>query len=734
MPALSDRMIGEVLASDECHAAQFYIPASVSLQELQPRTLKHNDTFAVFDHYGDIAVAGGGTEGLFHRDTRHLSKLMLTLGGARPMLLSSTICDDNASLNCDLANPDIFNKDGNILIGHDLLHLRRSKFLWQGTCFERISVRNYDEQVQRVELALHFSCDFADLFEVRGVRRDRRGKFELPCVEPDGVTLSYLGLDGVRRITRLRFEPRPTRIGPDYVFFDFSLVSRERQIIFTEISCADLPARKARDAFLFALRDSRRASRAAMRQAVAVTTSNEIFNEAVRRAISDLYTLATNVPEGLYPYAGIPWFSAVFGRDGIITAMQTLWLDPTIARGVLLHLAANQALVEDAASDAEPGKILHEVRFGEMAECGEVPFRRYYGSVDSTPLFVLLAGAYFERTGDIKTVTHLWPHIMRALEWIDCWGDRDGDGFVEYHRQTADGLVNQGWKDSYDSIFHADGTLAEGPIALCEVQAYVYGARRAAAMIAGRLGQSECCSLQNAKADDLYRRFDDVFWQDDIGTYAIALDRLKRPCRVKSSNAGQVLLTGLARPERSEVLIANLMRGEFFSGWGIRTIANAEPRYNPMSYHNGSVWPHDNALIARGFARYGHTQAVARLFHGLFEASIYIDLRRLPELFCGFARRRRQGPTFYPVACTPQAWAAAAPLSLLQSCLGLRFDPQQCHVIFERPMLPDFLDEVTLHGLAISGARIDVKICRADREVAIHVLEREGKVQLVTIN
>ena len=359
-----------------------------------------------------------------------------------------------------------------------------------------------------------------------------------------------------------------------------------------------------------------------------------------------------------------------------------LWADPSLARGVLLALAATQATRTDPAVDAQPGKILHEARGGEMAALGEIPFKAYYGSVDATPLFVLLAGRYYQRTGDIDTIRRLWPHIEAALAWIDRDGDADGDGFVEYARATERGLANQGWKDSHDAIFHADGTLAEGPVALCEVQGYVYAAKMHAADLAAALGNDDArADLAAAMPSGCAASFEQRFWCDDLGAYALALDGDKRPCRVVSSNAAQCLMSGIASPERARRVADTVMRDGMFSGWGIRTIREGEARYNPMAYHNGSIWPHDTALVALGLARYGLKHDVVRIAEGLFAAAQQFDLRRLPELFCGFGRHAGESPTRYPTACSPQAWAAASSLLVVQALLGLEIDglTSPCH-------------------------------------------------------
>lgn len=712
--------------------AQFFIPAAASLQERRPRTLKHGDTFGLFDHNGDALPGEGSPEGLYHCDTRYLSFYNLTINGGRPMLLSSTPRDDNAALIFDLTNPDLEGEAGEGFLQHDLIHIRRLRFLWNAACYERLAVRNYDIAPRRVRLGISFFSDFADLFEVRGSHRAARGAVHPPDIGRDCVTLRYTGLDQIDRQTTLRFEPAPAEIDGDQALIELELAPLEKKLVFIEIRLGRHDVCGAvRHSFFAALRDARKVLRATSSRPAVVTASNEIFDETLRRSIADLAMLTTQTPQGPFPYAGIPWFSTPFGRDALITALETLWLDPAMARGVLGYLAARQATEFNAAADSEPGKILHETRSGEMALLGEVPFRCYYGSVDSTPLFVMLAGAYLERTGDLATIRSIWPNIEAALHWIEVEGDRDGDGFVEYGRRTSEGLVNQGWKDSSDSIFHADGSLAQGPIALVELQAYVYGAWRAAADMARDLAIPSRAEAWRIRAENLRRRFDEAFFDEELGSYVLALDGQKKPCRVRASNAGHALFTGIAFPERAGAVVATLMDPTSFSGWGVRTVASTESRYNPMSYHNGSIWPHDNALVAAGFARYGYRREAARVFAGVNAASTYIDLRRLPELFCGFARQRNQGPTFYPVACAPQAWAAAAPLSMLASCLGLSFDHRSRRVSFDHPVLPDFLDHILLQRLSVGNGSVDVALHRDGDEVVVKVLSRKGAVDVL---
>jgi len=716
---------------DNSPEAQFYIPA-VGPASRPRRTLKHDDTFIVVDSHGDIGASAGGSDGLFHCDTRFVSHFELLVNGMQPLLLGFNTRDDNASLTIDLTNPDLY-AEQRLVLPKDAVHIVRTIFVFHSAVHQRIALQNYTDRAIDLTLSLVFDSDFADVFEVRGLRRPRRGRIERLVAGLSNALLTYQGLDGNLRQTNFSFDPRPNELVATAASYRLPLAAREARSLFCCVSCGN-PELPQTISFSRGVRAVYRQRHLASQRAATVVTSNPIFNEIVRRSMADLCMLATDTPQGPYPYAGIPWYSTTFGRDGLITALQMLWLDPSIARGVLHRLAAFQSKRDDLASDAQPGKILHEMRAGEMAKLREVPFELYYGSVDSTPLFVLLAGLYAERTGDYETVRALWPNLDAALAWIDGPGDRDRDGFVEYHRSTADGLLNQGWKDSFDAIFHADGRLAEGPIALAEVQGYVYAAKKALARCAAHIGLSErACELE-AQADALAQRFEASFWSAELGIYALALDGAKAPCLVRSSNAGQVLFSGIAQPERARSVADMLLTPQFFSGWGIRSIAKHEARYNPMSYHNGSVWPHDNALIALGLARYGHQRELAQLFKGMFDAASYMDLRRLPELFCGFQRGPRRGPTLYPVACNPQAWASATPLTFIEASLGLQINAASEDVRLVEPHLPAFLDEVIVRNLAVGRSSLDFSVRRQDSGTSVEILHRRGDAKISVIH
>jgi glycogen debranching enzyme len=707
--------------------APFYIPATNSPSRPR-RTLKHDDTFAVFDSHGDIGASGGNPDGLFDHDTRILSHFELLIDGAQSLLLGSAVKDDNLHYQVDLTNPDI-DADDRIVLLKDTVHIARAIYLFGGALRQRIALANYGPEPVELMLSLAFASDFADLFEVRGVRRERRGRYLPGIVDGGSVTLSYMGLDGDVRRTCLSFEPTPTVLGDAVASYALALPPGGRCNIFTTVSGCGL--QQSTRSFFEGLIRRNRAHKADAAATATIETSNPLVNEILCRSIGDLQMLTTATPEGPYPYAGIPWYSTTFGRDGIITALEALWLAPGLAAGVLRRLARYQALTSDPHADASPGKILHEMRGGEMAALGEVPFKLYYGSVDATPLFVVLAGSYARRTGDYALIRELWPAIEAALAWIDGPGDPDGDGFVEYARGAETGLSNQGWKDSFDSVFHADGRLADGPIALVEVQAYVYLAKRLAAECALVLGKASTAESLGRQAQDLRRRFEDAFWCGEMGTYALALDGAKVPCRVRTSNVGHALFAGIARRDRAGHIASELLRPPFHSGWGVRTVASGEPRYNPMSYHNGSIWPHDNALIGCGLANYGFRRGAGAIFEGLVGATAHMDDRRIPELFCGFRRRTGRGPTLYPAACSPQAWAAAAPLMLLQAMLGVAFDPATRRVRLVRPELPEQIEEISVRNLRLGGAGVDFTLRRHAGGLSLQVPQVRDGVEVV---
>jgi glycogen debranching enzyme len=629
---------------------------------------------------------------------------------------------------------------GQIVVPRGSLHVYRSKLIRSDTCHERIHVRNFINETLDIALAIEFAADYADIFEVRGQQRPRRGRLLEPRTGSNYISLGYEGLDGVERHTRLECNPEPSTIGRAEIKLQVRLEAHSEQVFCVDISCESIPsggkaaARTVRPSQSAALASAQKARDEQERAQCVIDTSNQQLNAWIARSAADLRMLLTSTSTGLYPYAGVPWFDTTFGRDGIITALECLWLTPDVARGVLAFLAKTQAKKQDVNRDAEPGKILHEARSGEMAVLGEVPFGCYYGSVDSTPLFVMLAGAYFRRTGDESFTESLWPNIVAAIEWLERYGDADQDGFVEYQRRSANGLIQQGWKDSHDSVFHSDGRLAEGPIALCEVQGYAYAAFMAAAELAEVLGHRDSTRTLTDAARGLKERFQQRFWCPEIAMYALALDGEKNQCRVRSSNAGHCLFTDIARPEHATAIVKCLHDDVFFSGWGVRTLADLETRYNPMSYHNGSIWPHDNALIASGLSfRQDKTLAV-RILRSQLEASTYFDSNRLPELFCGFRRREGKPPTSYPVACSPQAWAAGSAFMLLQSSLGVRIDARLNRIVIQHPHLPEGLDRLTIRNLQVGQASADLIVQRYSGTVGLNVDRPTGNVEVLLLN
>jgi glycogen debranching enzyme len=738
---------------------QYYVLATSVPADREPRVLKQGETFAVFDAHGDInylshqyagAMFNSGGEiptsgelpeaGVFHRGTRYLSYLEFDLhADRRPLLLNSTLRDDNGLLKVDLTNTDLELPDvGFVKKGTICLH--REKLLLDARCVETFSFHNYGPRDITFDASIKFAADFADIFEVRGLKRERRGKTFSPVMRKDELIMGYEGRDGVSRETRIHLD------FPNFNFelwpgmSDFALlkgpitVPRRGQVEF-QLSVLF----QEEGEFLERVRYRTSASRVLADHTLGrsrycrVLSSNEELNGWVNRSTDDLVMMSTVTDEGqIYPYAGIPWFCAPFGRDGLITALECLWVNPSLAKGVLIYLAQTQAVEHVALKDSSPGKIIHEARRGEMANLGEVPFGRYYGSVDSTPLFILLAGAYHKRSHDPETLSKIWPAVERSLNWLDRYGDIDGDGFIEYQRESPSGLRQQGWKDSHDSVFHADDSEAEGAIALCEVQGYAYAAFLEGAFLADVVGHSDWAKDLRHKAKLLKDQFDTSFWLEDLETFALALDGEKRACRVASSNAGQCLFTGIVKPERIAPLVRTLMRPESFCGWGIRTISSEAIRFNPMSYHNGSVWPHDSALIAWGLAKNSFKDEADKIFSGLFRADTYMELRRMPEVFCGFERRDGEAPTLYPHACSPQSWSAASVFLLLKALLGLEIDATKKQILFYYPSLPASVEWIKFEGLKVGDCEVNLHIQRySNADIGIQILSRTGDVAII---
>ncbi len=709
---------------------QFYILATSARADEHARVLKHDDMFAVFDQYGDIQPLGLGEEGLYFEGTRFLSCCKLTLNGRQPLFLSSTVVEDNSLLTVDLTNPDLKATE-QVILNRETVHILRTCFLWDATCYMKMHVRNYALHEVQLSLRLSLDADFVDIFEVRGTKRAQRGERFDPVIEPDRMVLAYRGLDKVVRRTNVKFSPAPDRLNATAAWYDVQLAAGEERTYTIAVECC---ASKGFVPVPFdqAIAESRQATVETRQGDAAIWTSNPLFNGWLTRSAADLHMMATRTDAGPYPYAGVPWFSTIFGRDGIITALEYLWINPAMARAVLAYLAKNQASEVIPEQDAEPGKILHETRRGEMAALGEIPFGKYYGSVDATPLFVVLAGAHYERTGDRDFLAELWPHVERALAWITDYGDQDGDGFVEYARQSKHGLVSQGWKDSFDAVFHADGSLAAAPLALVEVQGYVYAAWTAAGQMAAALGdcvrakelRDAAERLRGFRRCLLVRRVVDLcsgarclqapLPRGALRTPVIAFSRAshcasahrwwRRPCSTR-------------RPIPAGVFVPSARPRNVITRWPITTGRCGRTTMRSL----------------RGFARYGLQQCALQVIHGLFDASTFFELRRTPELFCGFPRRAGEGPTLYPVACSPQSWAAGAVFFMLQACLGLSINATKRQICFTRPVLPDSVSCVTIKNLCVNDAVADLVLDRYAHDVGISVTRKEGNVEIIAI-
>jgi glycogen debranching enzyme len=681
---------------------------------------------------GDVAPAQISGEGFYANDTRHLSELRLQVGDASPVPLSHAASEDRAVLDATNATlrsgsrPDIPQLS---------LSITRELMVAAGRLYHTVQAHNFLGEPVSTTISLALAADFADMFEVRGaIPRTTRGHALAPRESERGFTLAYVGEDEVFRETVVELDPRP-----DVLHLDASGVRAQWHVrlepgapvrILTTVEPSLGGRRRQRRRPESAAKELDQAEEGWRSRCTAFASDNERFDRIIATSTSDLRALIMPAPHGHILAAGIPWYVAPFGRDALIAAGESLMLNPDLTRDALTVLASLQAREEDPWRDAEPGKILHELRVGELASAGLVPHTPYYGTVDATPLFLMRAADYHAWTGDLELLRSLRPVLDAALAWIDEHGDRDGDGFIEYERRSDAGLRNQGWKDSENAIVHADGSLAEGPIALVEAQGYVYAGKLGIAGVYEALGDAETAGRLRDEALALRAAFNEAFWNEQEGTFALALDGAKRQVASVTSNPGHCLYCGIVDGEKATKVVERLLAPDMFSGFGVRTLSSLNPAFNPMSYHNGSVWPHDNAIVAAGMKRYGHQEAVHRIASCLFEVAASAADSRLPELYCGFDRAHRGAVVAYPVACIPQAWAAAAPLLLLQAMLGISASAPTGALTIERPSLPDWLGHIRLERLCVGQATVTLDFQRGGQATSFTLVEQSGELNV----
>lgn len=691
--------------------------------------IKEGELFLYTDIDGNIAREDTSGLGLYYQDTRFLSTFNMSLFDTTPVLLSST-ADRGFMSQIELTNTDYLCEDGTV-VPQETINIRRIRVINE-KLFELIRVKNYNHFPVDVSIEFDFDSDFADMFEVRGTRRTRYGTRLAPKVGEDSILLAYHGLDAILRKTRINFETVPDSITGTTARFNFKLKPRERRVIKYNVE-AILPTSgepRVPD-FNRAIGAVRKSYEAWFDESSRIDTDNELFTQVLRSGQRDIRMLLTDTDMGYFLSAGVPWFVTPFGRDTIITCLQVMMLDirPAVETAqVFTHL---QGKVIDPWRDEEPGKIFHEIRRGELANIKAIPHTPYFGSVDSTALFLILVSDILKWTGDLEVAAAMLDHIESALGWIDDHGDVDGDGFVEYITRSSRGLVNQGWKDSGNSIIHTDGRLAEPPIALAEVQAYNYYAKRRMAELFAALGDRERAEELNDQAALLKQRFNEIFWMPHENYFALALDRDKKPVKTVTSNPGHGLWAGIIDEEKAPRVAERLLQPDMFSGWGLRTMSKSSINYNPMSYHNGSVWPHDNAIIIRGLKKYGFNREAEKVATGLFEAALHYDYYRLPELFCGFTKRSISRPVNYPVACSPQAWAAGSIFMVLQALLGIEADAPTSTLYINNPSLPEWLGEVDINRMRVGPSTISLKFRREGDVTSFVVTEKDGTIKTI---
>jgi glycogen debranching enzyme len=706
--------------------------------------IKEGEPFFLCPPDGQIEVSGSHGFGLYHHDTRFLSGYELIVAGAKPNPLASTAVTGSLAM-LELTTPVIDLGDGRT-IAKERLAVRWSRELNGDAArlVDRITCRSYDANAARLPIGLSFAADFEDVFVVRGLLRELPGKLHDPAWEAGRLVFRYEGHDGVDRTLTISVQPEPAA---------WAATSCEVWVEVPAHGEAEIEVRMDIDESLKpgASPIERRAPKGhgARRQAghpdsrtddtersggdgwpVSVSTDGLSVNAALARSFDDLLTLRGELGGQRYYAAGVPWFSTLFGRDSLISAYQTLAFDPRIAEETLRLLARRQGEHVDDWRDEQPGRILHELRVGELARLHEIPHTPYFGSIDATPLFLVLLARHASWVGSLDLFRELRPNVERALEWIDRFGVLDDSGFVAYDSTTKHALMNQGWKDSGDAIVTVEGDVATPPIALAEVQGYVYAAKREVASLYERDGNRNLADRLRHEAEALRDRFERAFWSEDLGCYALALEANGKRCEVATSNAGQVLWSGIAGDDHAQAVAARLLRQDLFGGWGVRTLSSEAAAYNPIGYHLGTVWPHDNGLIAEGLRRYGRDEEAEKIFMALIEAAMDFPQQRLPECFAGYDRAEFGTPVRYPVACHPQAWAAGATPHLLTTSLGLVAEAFEGRLRVIRPRLPPFLEHVNVRGLRVGAATVSLAFERTGRRTSTSIQDLKGDLDV----
>ena len=707
-------------------------------QNAEPRkvnnlTLIDGKTFLSTTIAGDIMPPGAPDVGFFHDDTRFLSRLELRVDGYRTVVLSSSTEQTFAS-QIELTTGKSTMRE-TYEIPENTVHIRREQLLSSETLFDNFSFENFNFHELELNIELAYEADFMDVFQVRGVAREKLGQYYLPSVRGDSIVFHYRGRDGIARETVIHLSPEPDMVDGTTARWKLRLPPFKRFQLQTTIvpHVEGKRSRSVRPDFAQQLRSRREAIAEWASHSTSFSAGNSIFSEMVETCKADFHALQIPEAKERVIAAGIPWFATMFGRDSIIAAYQSLMLNPQLASETLRVLASHQGKEKNDWRDEEPGKILHEYREGEMTRAGEMPFGPYYGSVDATPLWLILLSETFNWTADEQLVKDLLPNAYRALEWIDSYGDLDGDGFIEYQRRSSKGLANQGWKDSWDAIMHHDGEVAKSPIALCEVQGYVYEAKYRMASLMRSFGDVKTADRLKKESAEMARRFEKAFWMPKLAFYAMALDREKRQTQVISSNPGHLLFTRMLAQDRAKAVTQRFMRDDVFSGWGWRTMSRDERVFNPLSYHRGSIWPHDNSLIAHGMALYEFREPANQLFTALYQAALNFRDYRLPELFCGIERREHDEPVQYPVSCSPQAWASGSIFLILMSVLGIRPSAQRRELNIVNPALPEFLENLSIRNMRIGGSRVGLDFTRRGERTFCNVVDIEGDKLLVNV-